>query len=123
MVFIRFRRAIEPTAGAVVYRIAMKTSAQPAELRASFTLGTVKKRMMTCGRPAVPIISDSVYTNMLSFEPITCSEYCAKPRSVTTWSSFAIMSIPEPSAMVPMRPSCGIGLPVRFMEMNTAGMV
>ncbi len=44
----------------------MNTSAQPAELRASFTLGTVKKRMMTCGRPAVPIISDMVYTTMLS---------------------------------------------------------
>jgi hypothetical protein len=24
------------------------------------TFGTVKKRMMTCGRPAVPIISDRV---------------------------------------------------------------
>jgi hypothetical protein len=38
----------------------MKTNAQPAELRASLTVGTVKKRMMTCGRPAVPIISDKV---------------------------------------------------------------
>ena len=28
--------------------------------RASETFGTVKKRMMTCGRPAVPIISDIV---------------------------------------------------------------
>ena len=38
----------------------MNTSAQPADSRASRTLGTVKKRMMTCGRPAVPIISDKV---------------------------------------------------------------
>ncbi len=44
----------------------MNTSAQPAEDRASATLGTVKKRMMTCGRPAVPIISDMVKRNMLS---------------------------------------------------------
>jgi hypothetical protein len=33
------------------------------------TVGTVKKRMMTCGRPAVPIISDIVYTNMFSVLP------------------------------------------------------
>jgi hypothetical protein len=47
----------------------MKTSAQPAELRAAATVGTVKKRMMTCGRPAVPIISDIVYTNMFNMPP------------------------------------------------------
>ena len=29
---------------------------EPADARASLTLGTVKKRMITCGRPAVPII-------------------------------------------------------------------
>ena len=61
--------AIAATAGAVVYSNAMKTSAQPAELRAAATVGTVKKRMMTCGRPAVPIISDIVYTNMFSMPP------------------------------------------------------
>jgi UDP-N-acetylmuramyl pentapeptide synthase len=44
----------------------MNTSAQPADQRASATFGTVKKRMMTCGRPAVPIISDSVNSTMLS---------------------------------------------------------
>jgi hypothetical protein len=60
MVCIRFRRAIPATAGAVVYRMAMNTRAQPAEERASRTFGTVKKRMITCGRPAVPIISDMV---------------------------------------------------------------
>ena len=60
MVLVRFSRAIEPTAGAVRYSRAMNTSAQPAEVRASRTRGTVKKRMMTCGRPAVPIISDRV---------------------------------------------------------------
>jgi hypothetical protein len=38
----------------------MNTSAQPADQRASATFGTVKKRMITCGRPAVPIISDRV---------------------------------------------------------------
>ena len=56
----RLSLAMAATAGAVVYRMAMKISAQPAEARASFTEGTVKKRMMTCGRPAVPIMSDSV---------------------------------------------------------------
>ncbi len=38
----------------------MNTSAQPADARASLTFGTVKKRMITCGRPAVPIIRLSV---------------------------------------------------------------
>ena len=44
----------------------MKTSAQPADQRASATFGTVKKRMMTCGKPAVPIISDMVKSTMFS---------------------------------------------------------
>ena len=57
MVSVRLRRAIAATAGAVVYRIAMKSSAQPADSRASLTFGTVKKRMITCGNPAVPIMS------------------------------------------------------------------
>ena len=48
------------TAGAVVYSRAMKISAQPAEQRASRILGTVKKRIRMCGRPAVPIISEKV---------------------------------------------------------------
>jgi hypothetical protein len=60
MVVMMFRRAIAPTAGAVRYSSAMNTSAQPADQRASATFGTVKKRMITCGRPAVPIISDRV---------------------------------------------------------------
>ena len=60
MVVVRLRRAIAPTAGAVVYRMAMKSSAQPADMRASRTLGTVKKRTITCGRPAVPTISAKV---------------------------------------------------------------
>src|SRR5690606_19981509 len=66
MVVVRFSRAMAPTAGATVYSMAMKTSAQPADERASATLGTVKKRMITGGRPAVPIMSDSVNRNMLS---------------------------------------------------------
>ena len=65
-VVVMFSRAIDPTAGATVYRSAMNTSAQPAETRASATFGTVKKRMITCGRPAVPIISDNVTRNMFS---------------------------------------------------------
>ena len=84
MVAIRFSRAIAATEGAVVYRMAMNTSAQPAELRASLTLGTVKKRMITCGRPAVPIISDSVYINMLVELSLTLVVYSAKPVSRKT---------------------------------------
>ena len=43
----------------------MNTRAQPADQRASATFGTVKKRMMTWGRPAVPIISEKVKSTML----------------------------------------------------------
>ena len=38
----------------------MKKSAQPAEERAPLIVGVVKKRMMMCGRPAVPTISAKV---------------------------------------------------------------
>ena len=55
-----------PTAGAVKYSRAINTNAQPADQRASATLGTVKKRMMTCGRPAVPIIKDKVNSTIFS---------------------------------------------------------
>ena len=41
----------------------MKSSAQPADTRASRTFGTVKKRTITCGRPAVPTISAKVMKN------------------------------------------------------------
>ena len=89
MVCMRFRRAIAATEGAVVYRMAMNTSAQPAELRASLTLGTVKKRMITCGRPAVPIISDIVYMNMLVRLSLALVVYSANPNSMTTWSTLS----------------------------------
>ena len=61
----------------------MNTRAQPAEERASFTLGTVKKRMITWGRPAVPIIRDMVYANMFRVLRRTSVVYCLKPRSTT----------------------------------------
>jgi len=112
--------AIAPTAGAVVYSSAMKTSAQPAELRASFTVGTVKNRMMTCGRPAVPIISDRVYMNMLSVLPGIEVVYWSKPRSFTIRSSLASSETSVP-AMVDPRPSWGSGLPVSCSEMKKAG--
>ena len=64
-------RAKAPTAGAVVYKMAMNTSAQPADTRASDALGTVKKRTMTCGRPAVPTIRAAVIANtsMVDLDP------------------------------------------------------
>src|SRR5690606_37772856 len=95
MVVVRFRRAIAPTAGATVYSRAMKISAQPADERASATLGTEKKRMITCGRPAVPIMSDSVNRNMLSLFVVS-AVYDVNPSSVTTWSSFASSEISLP---------------------------
>ncbi|CSD13667.1 Uncharacterised protein [Vibrio cholerae] len=47
MVSIMLTRAKAATAGAVVYKNAINTNAQPAETRASDTLGTVKKRIIT----------------------------------------------------------------------------
>ena len=58
-----------PMAGAVVKRMAMKSRVQPAEERACATRRTLKKRAMTWGRPAVPIISDRVIRNRFSVAP------------------------------------------------------
>src|SRR5690554_1991296 len=121
MVVIRFRRAIEATAGAVRYSRAMNTRAQPPDQRASATLGTVKKRMITWGRPAVPIIR--VRVNRIMFSLLSTSAvYWLKPRSVTTWFSLTSSGKPD-SSWVENIPSIGIGLPVSCREMNTAGMV
>lgn len=62
----------------------MKTSAHPAEDRASLTVGTVKKRMMTCGRPAVPIISDIVLYEHVQRIAAVVVVYLPKPRSTIT---------------------------------------
>ena len=43
-----------------MYSIAINRSAQPAEIRASFTRGTVKTTNITCGKPAVPNIKAPV---------------------------------------------------------------
>ena len=118
---VRLYLAIAATAGAVVYRMAMNTSAQPAERRASLTFGTVKNRMITCGRPAVPIINERVYMNMFSFPSATLVVYLLNPSSVTTWSSLTNSGVP--SATSPPRPSWGIGLPVICREMKMAGTV
>ncbi len=100
----------------------MNTSAQPADERAAFTDGTVKKRMMTCGRPAVPIISDSVYMNMFNVLPGNEVVYWPNPMSVTTWSSLLSSDTLWPARSEP-RPSCGNTLPVSCSEMKIAGMV
>ena len=50
-------------AGAVVYKIAIKSNAQPADFLASLTFFTVKKRTITCGSPAVPTINAMVIQN------------------------------------------------------------
>ena len=59
----------------------MNNSAQPAEMRASLTRGTVKKRVMTCGRPAVPTISDRVMKNTSTTVFAPRPVYAAKPSS------------------------------------------
>ena len=64
-------RAIAATAGAVVYKIAMNTSAHPADVLAARTVGTVKNRIMTWGSPAVPIINDAVKAAIFSVLPRT----------------------------------------------------
>ena len=46
-VLIRLYLAIEPTAGAVVYRTAINSNAKPADVLASLTVGTVKNRTIT----------------------------------------------------------------------------
>jgi hypothetical protein len=49
--------------------MAMNTSAYPALLRASFTRGTVKKRTITWGNPAVPTMSAAVMKAMSIVSP------------------------------------------------------
>ena len=79
--------------------------------------------MITCGRPAVPIISDKVYANIFKVPPILAVVYSLKPKSVTTKSSLSNRYTPLPSAKVEPRPNCGIGLPVNWNEINIPGMV
>ncbi len=98
----------------------MKINAQPADLRASETFGTVKKRMMTCGRPAVPTISAIVMQKMsnMAFEP---EVYSLKPKSVSTPFSLSSMAIGSPCTLL-MKPSCGTGLPVINIDTKIAGV-
>ena len=70
-----FSLAIAATAGAVVYSMAINTNAQPADVRAARTVGTVKNRIMTCGKPAVPIIKDAVKAAMFKVLPRSAVVY------------------------------------------------
>ena len=98
----------------------MKISAQPADLRASDALGTVKKRTITCGSPAVPTIRASVMqkTSIMLLDP---SVYSPNPRSVSTRLSFCNTYSPDPSLTWLPRPNCGIGLPVIMKLRKKAG--
>ena len=82
MVVVKLSRAIAPTAGAVAYSKAMKSSAQPADIRASRTFGTVKKRTITCGKPAVPTINAKVMKNT-STSLLVPLVYAVNPKSTT----------------------------------------
>ena len=63
----------------VVYIIAINTNAQPAEILASLTVGTVKNLTITCGNPAVPSIKAVVSINI--FHKFPGSVYALKPKS------------------------------------------
>ena len=99
----------------------MKTSAHPADTRAAPGLDTVKKRMITCGRPAVPNISAPVIAKT-SIIDLLVWVYSRKPRSCTTVFSFSSIATSSPRTFE-MNPSCGIGLPVMIREMKIAGTV
>ena len=73
-------RAKTAIAGAVVYKIIINNNAQPADLRASETFFTVKKRTITCGKPAVPTIKAAVIKNTSNFDLLP-DVYSAKPKS------------------------------------------
>ena len=83
----RFNLAKEATAGAVVYKIAIKTKAYPADFLAAPTSGTVKNRTITCGNPAVPSINAAVIqnTSMVDLDP---DVYASKPSWIINPSSF-----------------------------------
>ena len=104
----------------------MNSNAQPADMRASFTLGTVKKRVMTCGNPAVPTISASVI-KMTSMRGRLPWVYLSKPRSVLSVLSFCSSVVPsgEPPRYSGFnsapKPSCGTTWPVIISEMKIAG--
>ncbi|EXI68466.1 MAG: hypothetical protein AW08_01248 [Candidatus Accumulibacter adjunctus] len=59
---------------------------------------------------------------MFSVLPAVVVVYLPKPSSVTTWSRRASSETSVPLIVAP-RPSWGIGLPVSWIEMNTAGMM
>ena len=106
----------------------MKTSAQPADERASRIFGTVKKRMMMWGSPAVPTMSAAVIatTSRRGFQP---EVNAGNPRSTLIRFSTSSSSCPgraprsaAPSAVsVPPIPSGGTGLPVSMIETKMAG--
>ena len=88
IVSIMLTRANAAIEGAVVYKIAMNNNAQPALLRASRTLGTVKKRTITCGKPAVPTISAAVIQNT-SNVPFVPDVYSLNPSWVDNPSNLS----------------------------------
>ena len=100
----------------------MNTNAQPADVLASFTFGTVKNLTITCGRPAVPIIRDSVYINMFNLLPGSEVVYSSKPNYFTIWSKRSNSGTLVSTRLDP-RPSWGIGFPVNWKEIKIAGMV
>ena len=67
-----------------VYIIAIKINAQPAEILASLTVGTVKNLTITWGNPAVHSIKAVVIINI--FHKFPGSVYALNPKSNSAWS-------------------------------------
>ena len=99
----------------------MKSRAQPADVLASLTLGTVKKRTMTWGRPAVPIINAAVIQKISIFDLLK-SVYELNPISLSTKLSLSSRYMSSVRSLEP-NPNCGIGFPVINIEIKIAGTI
>ena len=77
--------------------------------------------MITCGKPAVPNIKAAVIQK-ISILLFVVDVYSWNPSSVTTEFSLESIGTSLP-AILPMKPSWGIGLFVTMIDMKIAGTV
>jgi hypothetical protein len=91
-------------AGAVVYKIAIKTNAYPADFLASFTLLTVKNEQLRAVIIKALVLQS---TSTIDFVPFV---YTENPRSVESRLVYPIdkCRFPELASI----PNCGTGFPV-----------
>ena len=93
------------------YNITISNKAIPADLRASLTRLTVKKRTITWGSPAVPTIKANVIAKTSTKDLDPCV-YSAKPKSLLKPSNLSNKKVPDPSTNSLPKPNCGMGFPV-----------